>query len=167
MFMPNSRIDEIPGIKSLAKFRPLTGKPLTRLAEAILRGPSSLTHGERELIAAYVSYKNNSMFGYHSHAATARRMYGAAGFLVNEVMRDPNTATISKKLKILLRIAGKVRISGLEVKQEDVDEAKLHGANDREVHDTVLIASVFCMINRYVEGMNKFTTVERQSFEDN
>ncbi|WP_336517259.1 carboxymuconolactone decarboxylase [Pollutibacter soli] len=166
--MPNSRIaDEIPGIKSLAKFRPSTGKPLTALAETILRGPSPLTHGERELIAAYVSYKNNSMFVYQGHAAAARRMYGAAGFLVNEVMRDPNTATISKKLKILLRIAGKVQVSGLAVKQQDVDEAKSHGASDREVHDTVLIASVFCMINRYVEGMNNFTRVGKEKVEDN
>lgn len=166
--MSNSRIaDEIPGIRSLAKFRPSTAKPLYGLAEAVLRGPSPLTHGERELIAAYVSYRNNSMFGYQSHAAAARRMYGAAAFLVNEVMQDLNTATISKKLKVLLRIAGKVQVSGLTVKQADVEEARLHGANDREVHDTVLIASVFCMINRYVEGLNKFTPAERESFEDN
>lgn len=41
-----------PGIRGLLRYRPETGRPLSELAEVLLRGPSTLTRGERELIAA-------------------------------------------------------------------------------------------------------------------
>jgi hypothetical protein len=44
-----------PGIRGLLRFRPETGRPLSELAEVLLRGPGTLTRGERELVAAYVS----------------------------------------------------------------------------------------------------------------
>jgi len=50
---------DAPGIVSLLIYRPETAKPLCGLAEALLRGPGSLTPGERELIAAYVSGLND------------------------------------------------------------------------------------------------------------
>ncbi len=62
----------VPGIRSLVMFRPETGKPLYELAQILLRGESSLSEAERELIAAYVSSRNNCMFCMSSHAAAAR-----------------------------------------------------------------------------------------------
>jgi hypothetical protein len=34
-----------------------------------------------------------------------------------------------------------------------VNAAKSCGATDVEIHDTVLIAALFCMYNRYVDGL--------------
>ncbi|MDZ7694821.1 MAG: hypothetical protein U5K69_27505 [Balneolaceae bacterium] len=47
--------------------------------------------------------------------------------------------------------------SGLNVKEEHVQTAKQKGATDEEIHDTVLIAALFCMYNRYVDGLNSWT----------
>ena len=60
-----------PGIRGLLRYRPETGCPISELAEVLLRGPSTLTRGERELIAAYVSALNECTFCYTSHAAIA------------------------------------------------------------------------------------------------
>ncbi len=158
--------DGIPGIRSLALFRPETGQPLYALAEVLLRGPSPLTTAERELIAAFVSYRNNCMFCYQSHAAVARRLYGAAEYLVSEVVNDLSNASISDKFKSLLRIAGKVQISGSAVSPEDIAAAKRLGAGDREIHDTVLIASVFSMFNRYVDGLASFTPTDKAVYDE-
>jgi AhpD family alkylhydroperoxidase len=38
---------------------------------SLLHAPSSLSRGERELIAAYVSALNDCAFCHHSHAAVA------------------------------------------------------------------------------------------------
>ena len=46
------------GIRSLLTYRPETARPMAMLAEVLMRGPSTLTAGERELIAAYVSGRN-------------------------------------------------------------------------------------------------------------
>lgn len=49
---------------------------------------------------------------------------------------------------------GKVQISGKEVNPDIIEQAKKVGASDEDIHDTVLIASAFCMYNRYVDGLN-------------
>ena len=53
--------NDAPGIVSLFAYRPETAKPLCDLAEVLLRGPSTLTRGERELIASYVSSDRKSV----------------------------------------------------------------------------------------------------------
>jgi alkylhydroperoxidase/carboxymuconolactone decarboxylase family protein YurZ len=70
-----------------------------------------------------------------------------------DVKRDYAGAPISSKLKALLAIAGKVQQGGKNVLPADIDRARQEGATDREIHDTVLIAAVFCMANRYVDGL--------------
>jgi len=150
----------IPGIRSLVLFRPETGKSLYDLAQVLLRGPSPLTEAERELIAAYVSYRNECMFCWSSHAAAARCLYGDENTIVDEVLKDMQHSNVSNKMKALLNIAGKVQILGKEVKEEDINEARKHGADDRALHDTVLIAAAFSMFNRYVDGLASFTPTD-------
>jgi hypothetical protein len=54
--------ENLPGIVGLLAFRPETAKPLCELAEVLLQGPNSLSRGERELIASYVSARNDCFF---------------------------------------------------------------------------------------------------------
>jgi hypothetical protein len=56
-------------------------------------------------------------------------------------------------MKALLEIASLTRISGKSVTEESIEKAKGAGATDIEIHDTVLIAALFCLYNRYVDGM--------------
>ena len=156
----------VPGIRSLVMFRPETGKPLYELAQALLRGPSTLSEAERELIAAFVSYRNDCMFCMSSHAAAARCLYGDPKNTVDEVLKDMQRAPVSNKLKALLHIAGKVQILGKEVTPDDIIAARNEGAPDREIHDTVLIAAVFCMFNRYVDGLASFTPTDPAVYEE-
>jgi uncharacterized peroxidase-related enzyme len=156
----------VPGIRSLVMFRPETGKPLYDLAQVLLRGESPLPEADRELIAAYVSYRNDCMFCTESHAAAARCLYGNEKKIVDEVLRDMQRSNVSDKLKALLHIAGKVQVLGREVKLEDIEAARKLGADDREIHDTVLIAASFCMFNRYVDGLNSLTPTDPKEYEE-
>ncbi len=163
--MAHIKVEEgIPGIRSLVLFRPETGKPLYELAQVLLRGESPLSPADRELIAAYVSQRNKCVFCGSSHAAAARCLYGDDKEIVDEVLRDMQRAPITEKLKALLHIAGKVQILGKEVKPEDVTAARELGANDREIHDTVLIAATFCMFNRYVDGLASLTPTDPEVY---
>jgi len=155
----------VPGIRSLVMFRPETGKPLYDLAQVLLRGESPLTPAERELIAAYVSNRNNTKFCMMSHAAAARELYGKDKDRVDAVLQDLQHAPVSEKLKALLHIAGKVQILGKEVQPQDIEAARELGANDREIHDTVLIAAAFSMYNRYVDGLASFTPTDEKEYE--
>lgn len=156
----------VPGIRSLVLFRPETGKHLYHLAQVLLRGESPLTEAERELIAAYVSQRNDTTFCMMSHAAAARALYGEAKSTVDGVLKNLDTAAVSEKLKALLRIAGNVQVLGKEVTQENIDAARKLGATDRELHDTVLIAAAFSMFNRYVDGLASFTPTDPAEYEE-
>jgi len=156
----------VPGIRSLVMFRPETGKYLYELAQVLLRGESPLTEAERELIATYVSYRNNCMFCMKSHAAATRCLYGDEVHIVDEVLKDLQQAHVSDKMKALLNIAGKVQILGKEVTEEDIAAARALGANDREIHDTVLVAATFSMFNRYVDGLASFTPTNEKEYEE-
>ena len=108
------RVEEgVAGIRSLVLFRPETGKHLYDLAQVLLRGPSPLTEAERELIAAYVSNRNDCMFCMNSHAAAARCLYGEEKDTVDDVLQDMEHSPVSDKMKALLNIAGKVSMDDM------------------------------------------------------
>jgi uncharacterized peroxidase-related enzyme len=142
----------VPGIRSLFLFRPETAVPLNELVDALLVKESTLTRGEREMIASYVSYLNECKFCCTIHSAIADHLNGDKSIL-KAVKEDYKTAPISEKLKALLAIAAKVQKDARTVSDEDVSAARAHGATDLEIHDTVLIAAAFCMYNRYVDGL--------------
>ena len=132
--MAHIKVEEgVPGIRSLVLFRPETGKYLYELAQVLLRGESPLTAAERELIAAYVSHRNDCMFCMSSHAAAARCLYGEEKNIVDDVLADMRQSKVSNKMIALLNIAGKVQILGKEVLPEDIAAARLLGADDREI----------------------------------
>src|SRR5216684_3150434 len=146
--MPHIALPEgLPGITSGFAFRPETAKPMRELAHVLLHGPSTLTGGERELIATYVSSRNDCYFCQTSHGAAAAAHLGERANLVDEVKHDFLNAGVSAKLKALLRIAGQVQQGGKNVTAESVEDARNLGATDLEVHDTVLIGAAFCMYN--------------------
>jgi uncharacterized peroxidase-related enzyme len=155
--MPYITLPEgLPGIRGALAFRPATAKPLNELAEILLFGPHTLTQGERELIATYVSYLNDCHFCQSIHGAIAAAHLGGDEDLVKRVKADFEHAAISEKLKALLVIAGKAQRGGKNVTAADVERARSLGATDLEIHDTVLIAAAFCMYNRYVDGLGTF-----------
>jgi uncharacterized peroxidase-related enzyme len=158
--------ENVPGIRSAMMFRPETAAPLSQLAEVLLRGDSTLSRGERELIAAYVSNLNECTFCQTSHSWFAAKQLEGGMELVDQVKRDLERAPIGDKLRALLRIAAKVREDGRTVTSEDVESARREGATDVEIHDTVLIAAAFCMYNRYVDGLATWTPTDPQIYDE-
>jgi uncharacterized peroxidase-related enzyme len=153
--MPHIALPEgLPGIRAAMAFRPETAKPLNELVEVLLRGPGTLTPGERELIATYVSSLNDCYYCQTIHGAIAAAHLKGDEDLVRRVKSDFQHADISEKLKALLVIAAKVQRGGKNVTAADVAHARSLGATDLEIHDTVLIAAAFCMYNRYVDGLD-------------
>jgi uncharacterized peroxidase-related enzyme len=156
----------LPGIRGLFAFRPETALPLNQLVDVLLQGPSTLSRGERELIATYVSAQNDCYYCQTIHGAIAAAHLNGNEDMVRQVKLDFDVADISEKLKALLIIAGKVQQGGKEVTEEDVAAARRQGATDIEIHDTVLIAAAFCMFNRYVDGLGTWAPQDAEWYRD-
>jgi|SRR5215469_16952222 len=129
-----------------------TARKLPDLAQILRRGNSTLSPGERELIASYVSSLNECTFTTSSHSAFAAAQLEGGMPLVKQVHKDLDSAAIPDKLHALLRIAVAVQDSGRKVTAELVAPERAVGASDPEIHDTVLIAATLCMFARYVDG---------------
>src|SRR6185503_15150365 len=106
--MPYIPLEEhLPGITGLLEYSRDTAAPIRELTQILLRGPSTLTEGERELIATVVSHRNECTFCTTAHTA-------AVNELLNEevtsakVKEDISTAPVSDKIKALLTIATQV-----------------------------------------------------------
>jgi len=157
--------NNMPGIVGLMMFRPETAEPLNALAETLLRADNSLSRGERETIAAYVSNLNECRFCEWSHSAFAARQLEGGYDVVDSVKRDLDAAPVSPKLRALLAIAAAVQRSGRDVTEGDIRAARNAGASDIEIHDTVLIAAAFCMYNRYVDGLGTWAPDTREAYD--
>jgi len=100
-----------------------------------------------------VSAQNECRFCQTIHGAVAAHHLGGDEALVSQVKADFQSAPISEKLKALLAIAARTARGGHYVTAADVERARQCGATDLEIHDAVLIAAVFCLCNRYVDGL--------------
>ena len=113
--------NELSGIRGLMAFRPDTAAPLSALAEILLRDTNGLSPAERELIATYVSYRNDCFYCHNSHGEIACYYLNGNRDIVDLVRTDYAHAPISDKLKALLQVAGKVQQSGKAVTADDIE----------------------------------------------
>ena len=90
---------QFPGMAGLMRYRPETGKAISELADFLLRAPNSMPRGDRELIAAYVSRLNECKFCASSHSAVAAAQLDKGMPLVEQVLRDPETAEVSPRTR--------------------------------------------------------------------
>jgi uncharacterized peroxidase-related enzyme len=156
--------DGLAGIRGLMAYSPQTAKPLNDLAEQLLRADNTLSRGDRELVATFVSSQNDCHFCQSVHGSVAAHHLGGDTELVDAVKLDFESAQVSDKMKALLAIAGKVQRGGKLVSGGDVDRARAEGATDKEIHDVVLIAAAFCMYNRYVDGLATWAPVDPEAY---
>ena len=156
---------DLYGITSLLDYRQQPARPICDLTQLLLRGPSSLTEAERELIATYTSYLNDCTFCQTAHTAATCLLPGGDDAVVAAVKRDLESAPVSEKMRALLRITAKVQKSGSSMTFDDAEAARQAGATDLEIHDTVLITALFCLYNRYVDGLATVTPTEPEFYQ--
>lgn len=143
----------MPGIRGLMMAYPQFAIHMNGIANALLRGDDTLTAAERETIAVVASRTNKCVYCSNTHAAVARCHWGDEAGIMDLVLEDYRQAPLTPMLMALCDIAAAVTLLDREGIAMAIDHARSLGASDVVIHDTVLIASSFCMFNRYVDGM--------------
>jgi uncharacterized peroxidase-related enzyme len=146
---------EAPGILQAMMDYPETARPMNMLADELLRtDEGGLTRGEREFIAACVSRENQCNFCTNTHLNVALTHLQLPHRMVDPFSDDvAGSVEVRPVVRALVTIAQQVQQGGLAVTADAIKAARDAGANDRMIHDTVLIAAAFCMYNRYVDGL--------------
>lgn len=140
----------IPDILHLFRFKTRTTDHLVRLTDEVMRGPSPLSPGLRELIGAYVSKQNQYSFCMRAHVAAAAQYLDRD--LVDEVLRDLDGSRLDDADKALLRFVGKVVKDRAGITASDVDLVKAAGFSEEAIYDALTVASLFCFYNTWNAG---------------
>lgn len=152
MQKPYIQLDQdFPGIVSLFMYDRETAKNLSAMAETIMRRARSLSVGERELIASFVSKLNECNFCCDSHTACTQEYLDPE--LVSDLINNKSMDRLTSRMRALLAVAALVQRLDRERLPYAIENAKLKGVTDEEIHDTVLVTAFFSMCNRYVDGL--------------
>ena len=140
----------IPEILHLFRFKKRSTDHLVRFTEEVMRGPSPLSHGMRELIGAYVSSRNQCCFCSCAHAPVAAQLLGKD--LVNEVLLDLESSRLDLAHKELFRYLRKLTENPSLVAASDIDKLKAVGWSEEAIYDALTVAAVFKFYNTWNNG---------------
>jgi len=142
--------EAIPEILHLFRFKRHSTDHLVRFTEEVMRGPSPLSPGLRELIGAYFSRKNQCSFCSDAHAAAAAEFLEEG--LVEEVLRDVETSRLDEAHKALFRYVEKLAVHASRVTLQDINKLKEAGWSEEALYDTLTVAAVFKFYNTWNNG---------------
>ncbi len=146
-----------PSLPSEAALTDVVGafeEPMLHLkpfAQSLLRGPSPLSEGERELIAAYVSGLNSCEYCYGIHAQTASA-FGISESILEGLMDDIADAEVDEKLKPILRYVKKLTETPSRMVPADAQAVFDAGWDETALFHAVAVCAYFNLMNRIVEG---------------
>ena len=126
--------------------------PFTEACEQIMRGPSALTPGERELLGAFVSALNDCPYCHDVHNE-AVKAFGIHGELTKNLKEDIDSAGIDERLKPLFKLARKATEAAYKVTDADFAAAYDAGWEDDAIRDAVVVACLFNFMNRLVSTL--------------
>lgn len=142
--------EAIPDILHLFRFKRSATDHLVRFTEQVMRGPSPLSPGLRELIGAYFSKYNQCSFCSDSHAAAAAEFMERE--LVDEVLHDLEKSRLDAAHKALFRYIRKLAENPARVTAGDITKLKTAGWSEAAIYDALTVASVFRFYNTWNNG---------------
>lgn len=138
-------------IGDVYKFEPRIWKHFGQFSRELMRGPSPLTPGERELIAGFVSGLNACEFCHGSHTAAAVA-FGFPEDLMPKLLDDVDTAPVADKLRPILKYVRKLTLEPAKMVQADADAVFEAGWDEVALHHAIAVAARYNLVNRLIHG---------------
>ncbi|HKQ36889.1 MAG TPA: hypothetical protein VJ063_02355 [Verrucomicrobiae bacterium] len=140
----------IPEIMHLFRFKRNSTNHLVRFTEEVMRGPSPLPRGIRELIGAFISSRNQCCFCSCAHVAVASDYLGQE--FVDEVINDFENSRLDAPHKELFRYLAKLAENPAGITATDISKLKKSGWSDEAIYDALTVASLFKFYNTWNNG---------------
>jgi AhpD family alkylhydroperoxidase len=146
-------------VVKLVKYRPdFYGTPMQAVTQEAMRGPSTWSVADRELMAAFVAKTNQCEFCAKTHAAVAQRAYGD-GKKVSTLLSDLDTAAIPAHIEAPLRatllMLGKLTREHA-VDADDMRAVLAAGASRQQIEDALAVCFSFNVIGRLADAFGFF-----------
>ncbi len=125
--------------------------PWSQMSQALMNGPSDLSPGEREMIAAYVVGVAECAYAYAAHCAAAYA-WGIADGLIDQLLEDLDSAPVEDRFRPLLAYVRELTLSPTAVTQDDADAVFDAGWNEKALHDAIAVCARMNFMCRLVQG---------------
>lgn len=146
------KLGEDAAVLDIFRMSPEAGAPLLHLHEAIMRGPSPLSEGERELISAYVCGIAGGRYCHGVHAETAKAYDDIPSAAVDAMLGDLESAGFPPKILPILRMARKLTEDPQSFSEADAQAAYDAGWDEQALHDATMVVCCFNFMSRLLEG---------------
>ena len=149
-------------VVKLVSYRPdFYGRPMSKVTQEAMRGPSPWSVADRELMAAFVAKTNQSEFCTKAHSAVAQRAYGDGKTV--SALSDIDTAAIEEPLRATLLMLGKLTREQA-VDAEDMRAVLAAGASRQHIEDALAVCFSFNLIGRLADAFG-FSVPGPEAFE--
>jgi uncharacterized peroxidase-related enzyme len=128
----------------------------------LMRGPSPLSPGERELIAAFVSGVNSCRYCHGAHSLVARA-FGVDEAVLATSLDNIEAAPVDARLKPILRYVRKLTETPSRMTAADAAAVYDAGWSDEALLYAIAVCAYFNNMNRLVEGAGIVGTTEEYS----
>jgi uncharacterized peroxidase-related enzyme len=145
----------VPDAAKLVFYRPdFYGAPMKEFTQEAMRGPSTWSVGDRELMAAFVSKMNECEFCIGAHTATAARAYQDEA-KVSAVLSNLENAPIGEPLRATLRLLGKLTREHA-VTADDMRAVLASGVSREQIEDALAVSFAFNTTDRLADAFGFF-----------
>jgi uncharacterized peroxidase-related enzyme len=125
--------------------------PMGAWTQAAMRGPSTWSIGQRELMAALVAKWNSCAFCVGAHGAVAAKQIKRSA--VDAALADFRTAPISESLKATLAFLEILTLRPMELTAKDARAVLLAGVSNEALMDAIAVGALFSIITRYADAL--------------
>ena len=126
------------------------GGPMSAWTQATMRGESTWSVGERELIAAMTAKWNSCPFCIGAHGAIAARVLGKP--VVNDAMND-NPVQLSDAMKAVLPFLEKLTKIPDQLTKQDAQAVLQKGVSVQALEDAIAACVLFNITTRCADGL--------------
>jgi uncharacterized peroxidase-related enzyme len=154
----------VPDIVRVIFYRPdLYGRAASAWTQAVMRGSSAWTVGERELMAAFTSRLNRCEYCTNAHRAVASIAHSDR-LQVESILGNWRTASTDKRMRAILGFVEKLTLDPLAISPRDVSPLRAVGLSDEAIEEAVHVCAIFNMVNRIADALG-FEIPDARAFE--
>jgi uncharacterized peroxidase-related enzyme len=142
----------VPNVLRVYALRPRHLELWNSFYDELMRGESTLTKVQREMIAVVVSTVNRCHYCMVSHGAFLRKLTGEP-LLVEQLRTNYAYADIEPRERAMLDFAVKLTERSSACTEDDVQALREAGWSDEDVMDIAEVAAMFNFTNRLASGL--------------
>ena len=148
----NEKLGFVPNVLRVYALRPRHLELWNAFYDDLMRGDSTLTRQQREMIAVVVSTVNRCHYCMVSHSAYLRKLTGDP-VLVEQLRTNYKYAELEPRERAMLDFAVKLTEQSAACTEADVEVLREAGWADEDVMDIAEVAAMFNFTNRLASGL--------------